>query len=139
MISVGEAVQLILLLTDFFLDLLDAIHHIPESSYFCGQQLVADLHQGLVDFMTEAVVAANMEQLLVGVIRHRTMVVVRSCVDVTLVHDSPLVHTSPHRGIHAHVQSDPLGWGDAMSIDCGNVEWDVVESAVADKAFWSGG
>jgi hypothetical protein len=138
-ISIGEAIQLVLLFVDFFLDPLHTIHHVSVSSDFCSQQLIADLHKGLVYFLMEAVVAVDTEQLLVGVVRRGTMVAVRSCVDITLIYDSPFVRAPPYRGIHPHAQSNPFGWCNTSSIGCGNAEWDVVESAVADEALGSGG
>jgi hypothetical protein len=79
-ISIGKAIQLILLLVDFLLDPLHAVHRVSVPSDFCGQRLVADLYEGFVDLLTEAVVAADVEQLLVGVIRRGTMVAVRGCI-----------------------------------------------------------
>jgi hypothetical protein len=89
--------------------------------------------------MTEVVVAADAEQLLVGVIRSGAMVAIRSCVDITLVHDSAFIRTPPYGGIHSHAHSNPLGWGNTVSISRGDAEGDVVLSAVANEAIGSGG
>jgi hypothetical protein len=138
-IHVGEAVKLILLLADLPLNPLDAVHHTSVPHDFRDQRLIANLYKGLVNFVMEVVVAAEAEQLLVRIIRGRAVVVIRSGVDVTLVHHSSLVHASPHHGIHAHTNLDPLGCGDTSSIGGWDTERDVVLSAVADEAVWSGG
>jgi hypothetical protein len=96
-------------------------------------------YEGLVNLMAEVIVAADAEQLLVGVIRCGAMVMVRSGVDITLVYNSPFVHAAPCHGIHSHVYLDPLGHGDALSVSGRDAERDVVLSAVADEAVWSGG
>jgi hypothetical protein len=139
MICIGEAVQLVFLVADFLLNLLDAIHCSSESGHLSTQRLVANLFESLVNFVAKSVVAAESEQLLVGVIRRRAVVMIRGCVDITLVYNPSFIHAPPHRGVYSHAYFDPLGWGDAMSIGGRYAEWDVVGPPVAYEAVGSGG
>jgi hypothetical protein len=138
-ICVGKAVKLVLLFADLPLNPLDAVHHAPVPRDFCDQRLIADLYEGLVDLVSEAVVAAEVEQLLVCIIRSRAVVVIGSGMDITLVHHSSLVHAPPHYRIHSHTNLDPLGCGDASPVGGWDTERDVVLSAVADETIGSGG
>jgi hypothetical protein len=97
------------------------------------------LYEGLVNLMTEVVVAADAEQLLVGVIRGRAVVMVRGGVDITLIYNSPFIHAAPRRGVHSHAHLDPLGSGDSSSVSSGDAERDVVLSVVTDETVRSGG
>jgi hypothetical protein len=139
MVSIGETIQLVFFFADLPLNPLDAVHCASEVSDLGDQRLVAYLLEGFIDFMMESVVAAEAEQLFVGVIRRRAVIVVRSFVDITLVDDSPFVHATPHRRVHSHADFDPFGWGDASSVSGGNTEGYIVRSSVAYEAFRSGG
>jgi hypothetical protein len=97
------------------------------------------LYEGLVNFMAEVIVAAEAEQLLIGVIRCRTVVVIRGGMDITLVDDSPSVHATPYHRIHSHTDLDPLGCGDSSSVSSGDAKRDIVLSVVTDEAVGSGG
>jgi hypothetical protein len=138
-VSVREAVQLVLLVPNLFLDSLYSVHRSTVPRDLCVERLVPDLFEGLVDFMMKSVVAAEVEQLLVGVIRCRAMLAIGSGVDITLVYDSPFVHAAPRRGIYSHTDFDPLGWGDALPVSGGDTERDVVLPLVAYEAIGSGG
>jgi hypothetical protein len=89
--------------------------------------------------MTKTIVATDAEQLLVGVIRGRTMIAIRGGVDITLVHDSPFVHTSPCDGVYSHANSNPFGRGSSSPTSNGDSKRDVVGSTVAYEAVRSGG
>jgi hypothetical protein len=138
-VSVHEAVQLVLLVPNLFLDLLYSVHHPTVPHDLRVEQLVSDLLEGFVDLMTKSVVAAEVEQLLIGVIRCRAMLAIGSGVDITLVNDSPFVHATPRCGIYSHTDLDPLGWGDASPVCGGDMERDVVLPSVAYEAMGSGG
>jgi hypothetical protein len=103
------------------------------------QRLVANLHEGFVDFVTKPVVAAESEQLLVRIIRRGTVIVIGGSVDFTLVDHSSLVHAPPYHGVHSHPNLNPLGCGNAPSVGSGDMERDVVLSVIADEAVGSGG
>jgi hypothetical protein len=70
MISVCEAVQLVLLVSNLLLDPLHAVHRSVIPRDLCT---VSDLSpicsESLVDLVTKPVVAVEAEQLLIGVIR----------------------------------------------------------------------
>jgi hypothetical protein len=138
-ICIGETVKLVLFVVDFLLNPLNAVHRASVPRDLCGQRLIANLYEGFVNFVTEAVVAADVEQLLVGVIRGRAVVVVRGGVDITLIYNSPFIHAAPRRGVHSHAHLDPLGCGDSLPVSSGDAERDVVLPAVADEAVGSGG
>jgi hypothetical protein len=138
-VRVGEAVKFVFFFTDLPLNPLDAIHRASVPRDLRDQRLVADLHEGFVDFVTKPVVAAEAEQLLIRIIRRGTVVVIRGGVNFTLVYHSSLVHTPPYYRVHSHPNPDPLGFGDALSVGSGDTEGDVVLPAIADKAVGSGG
>jgi hypothetical protein len=138
-VSVREAVQLVLLVSNLFLDSLYSVHRPTVPHDLRVERLIANLFEGFVDLVTKSVVAAEAEQLLVGVNRCQAMLAIGSGVDITLVNDSPFVHAAPRRRIYSHTDLDPLGWGDASPISGGDMERDVVLPSVVYKAIGSGG
>jgi hypothetical protein len=97
------------------------------------------LFEGFVDLMTKSVVTAEVEQLLVVVVRHRAVIAIGSCMDITLVHDSPFIHATPRCRVHSHMDLDPLGWGNALPIGDGDTEGNVILPSVVYEAVGSGG
>jgi hypothetical protein len=73
-ISVGQAVQLIFFIVDLLLDPLHAVHRPPVPCDPRTERLIAYLLEGFVDLVTQSVVAAETEQLLVGVVRRRAVI-----------------------------------------------------------------
>jgi hypothetical protein len=139
MVSVGKAVQLIFFVSDLLLYLLHAIHRPPEPCNLRTERLVTYLLEGFIDLVTKSVVTAEAEQLLVVVVRHRAVVTIGSCVDVTLVYDSPFVHATPRHRVHSHTDLDPLSWGDTSSISGEIPEGEVIRSLVVYETVGSGG
>jgi hypothetical protein len=138
-ICVGEAVKLVLLLADLLLNPLDAVHRASILCDFRDQRLIANLYEGLIGLVSEAVVAVEAEQLLICIIRCGAMITNGGCMNITLVDDSPFIHAPPCHRVHSHANFDPLGCGDASSASDRDVERDVVLSAVTDEAVGSGG
>jgi hypothetical protein len=97
-VGVHEAIQLVLLVSNLFLDSLHAVHRPVIPRDLRVERLVADLLKSLVNLVTKPVVAAEAEQLLVGVIGRGATIADGSGVNITLVHDSSFVHAPPRDG-----------------------------------------
>jgi hypothetical protein len=90
-IIAAVTVQLVLSLADLVLEPLHGIHRPMESQHLCEQRLVSDMFQRIIHLVSPCIIAAEVAQLLVGVIRDAVTAVMRGCgVYVTLVNRPPL-------------------------------------------------
>jgi hypothetical protein len=83
MIVIPAAVQCLFALPDFFMELIHGVHHPAEVGDFGDEQLVTNALKGIVDLMAVRVVAMEVMQLLMGVIRGIAAVVFSCSVDFT--------------------------------------------------------